>query len=112
MKGIVYLASPYSHPEAGVRGARYDIACAHAAQLMAAGECVFSPIAHSHPIAEYLDDRLVCDFDFWMAEDLPILAACSVLKVLCIDGWKESRGVQREIEFARERGIPVEYIER
>jgi len=46
-----------------------------------------------------------------MAQDLPILACASRLIVLRLDGWDRSRGVTKEIEFAAERGIPVEFID-
>lgn len=108
---VTYLASPYSHPNPAVREQRYKAACAAAARLMARGETVFSPIAHSHPIAMHLDPALVCDFRFWMAQDLPILAACSLLRVLRLDGWQESRGVGAEMRFAGMHGILTEFMD-
>lgn len=108
---MIYLASPYSHADELVREGRYREACKHAAMLMSDGEIVFSPIAHSHPIAIYLPSDKVCDFDFWMEQDLPILAACDDLYVLMLAGWEKSRGVAREIEFARQSAIPTTYIE-
>lgn len=106
---FAYLASPYSHPDPVVRVARFDAACRVAARLMRAGEPVFSPIAHSHPIERHFD--AIQDFEFWMKQDLPLLAAAGRLIVLRLDGWDLSRGVARELEFARERGIPTEFID-
>ena len=48
---MIYLASPYSHPDAVVREQRFRDVCLAAARLIRAGQIVFSPIAHSHPIA-------------------------------------------------------------
>lgn len=111
---LTYLASPYSHPDDAVRQDRFELACVAAAKLMMAGEVVFSPIAHSHSIETLGMPKLGGDipkYDFWMAQDLPILSLASKLVVLKLDGWKTSRGVWREITHAIENGIPVEYME-
>lgn len=78
---------------------------------MAGGETVFSPIAHSHPIALHLCPKLVCDFEFWMGQDLPILAMCSRMKVLRLDGWQDSRGIAAEMQFASSYGVLIEFID-
>ena len=106
---LTYLASPYSHANPLIRDARFRAACAAAAKLMLAGEAVFSPIAHSHPIEYHFDAPRA--FDFWMGQDLPILRHCSVVKVLRLEGWDQSKGVTREIEVAKAALIPVEYID-
>lgn len=107
MNGFIYLASPYSHPDPKVREQRFEQACKAAAELMAAGAIVFCPIAHSHPIGLWLPNQT---HEMWMAQDLPLLARATGLAVLQIDGWTESRGVQEEIDFALDHGIPVKYI--
>jgi hypothetical protein len=109
MSGYTYLASPYSHPDPAQRVARFDRACREAAKLMEAGEAIFCPIAHSHPIE--VASGHVGDFEFWMHQDLPILARSQKVKVLKLEGWDISRGITREIEHAHELGIPVEYLE-
>ena len=108
---FIYLASPYSHPSAAVREWRYTCALRAAAILMEI-QCVavFSPIAHSHPIAAHLPERLLMDHDFWMAQDLPMLSAATEMRVLTIPGWEDSKGVLREIGHASERGIQITYI--
>lgn len=107
---FAYLASNYSHPDPAIRHQRFIAACRAAAHLMERGIPVFAPICHSHPIAEVMNGRHL-DHEFWLAQDLPILAQATTLIVLQLDGWRESRGVAREIEFARDNGIPVEYTE-
>ncbi len=105
---ITYLASPYSHPDPAVRHRRFEEVCKVAAELMAAGEVVFCPIAHSHPID--LLGNLPQTTAFWMSMDLPLLRACDRVKVLKLDGWDISAGIRGEIEEARAVGIPVTYI--
>lgn len=106
----IYLASPYSHPDAAVREARFKAACKKAAQYASKGIAVFSPIAHSHPVADYMNEAARMDFDLWMRIDLPLLRMASELHVLCIEGWRSSRGVTREIEFATQIGIPQKQV--
>jgi hypothetical protein len=107
-KPLVYLACPYSHPDAAVRDARFRAANVAAAALMRAGHKVFSPISHTHPIAEA--GALPLGWDFWEAFDRAYLDHAGLVIVLRLDGWRESRGVTAELSIARELGIPVEYI--
>jgi hypothetical protein len=75
------------------------------------GHVVFSPIAHSHRISDFLPEGRRLDHEFWMEQDLRILGSCGLLVVLMLDGWSVSRGVAREIAHAREHGIPIIYQE-
>jgi len=104
---MIYLASPYSHPDEAIRRQRFVSACLAAGNLMDNGHVVFCPIAHSHPIAVEIGER---DHAFWMAQDLPFLALSSRLFVLQLDGWEKSKGVAEEMAFAKERGIPIEFV--
>ena len=81
-----------------------------AAQLMLEGYVVFSPIAHSHGVADHMPDSYRCDGDFWMGQDLPLLAKCDEMAVLCLNGWQESSGVCQEIAFAEQNSIPMRYL--
>lgn len=104
---MIYLASPYSHPDAAVRQRRFQAACRAAAELIRRGHVVFSPIAHSHAIAQH---GLPVDWGFWEEQDRRLLAACDELWVLMLDGWEDSRGVQAEVAIARKLGKPVGYL--
>ena len=106
---FTYLASPYTHADPAVREGRFRAACLVASKMMLVGEVTFSPIAHSHPIE--VESGVVSDGEFWKRQDEPYLMACTKLAVLMIPGWKESRGVQHEIDVATKRGIPIEYIQ-
>jgi hypothetical protein len=44
---MIYLASPYSHPDRAVREERFRGACRATAALLRSGHAVFSPIAHA-----------------------------------------------------------------
>lgn len=106
---LVYLACPYSHPDAAVREWRFRQSNLAAAQLMKAGEMIFAPISHTHPIA--VDGDLPKGWDFWERYDRAILSCCHKVIVLRLPGWAESTGVQSEIKIGQEMAIPVEYID-
>lgn len=105
---LTYLASPYSHPDPAVREARFVAVCKVAGEMMGRGHVVYSPIAHSHPIAMHCD--LPKDWLFWGKQDRTMIALCDRVVVLTIDGWQESTGVQAEIEYAKSIGKPVTYM--
>ena len=116
---MIYLASPYTilntegkseQALKNLRTRRFKTVCKKAAELMLNGEQVFCPIAHSHPI-EVNGMTEIKDGDFWLKQDFAVLAHCDQLTVYRMPGWEQSNGVRREIEFAQERGIPVEYID-
>ena len=105
----IYLATPYSHAKPTVRSARFRKINEVAARLMAAGLHVYSPISHTHPIAEAGD--LPLGWDFWEQYDRHFIEWCDQLYVYCADGWKESKGVTAEIQIAEELGKPVVFME-
>jgi nucleoside 2-deoxyribosyltransferase len=104
---MIYLASPYSHPDATVRDARFQAVCRAAAALIRAGQHVFSPIAHSHAIATY---GLPTDWAYWESAARAHLETSDEVVVLTLDGWRESIGVAAEIAIAAELGKPVRYL--
>ncbi len=106
---LIYLACPYSHKDPAVREARFTAVNKAAAQLMGKGRYVFSPISHTHPIAK--EGALPLGWDFWEGYDRVMLAACTRLIVLKLDGWETSTGVTAEIKIAKEMGLPVEYMD-
>ena len=105
---MIYLASPYSHPDQAVREQRFRDVCKVAADMMQHGEQVFSPIACSHPIAEF---GLPKDWEFWEVFDRWFIERCEEFAILTLDGWKESKGVTAETQIAKELGKPIRYIE-
>jgi hypothetical protein len=102
---LIYLASPYTHAERWGEADRYDKVARATSIMLQRGWHVFSPIVHSHPLAT----QYGCpqDGDFWMRVDSEYLRRCDELWVLRLPGWKESKGVRRELELARELDIRV-----
>lgn len=106
--GFIYVASPYTHPDPAVAQARYERVADYSAKCMLAGEFVFSPIAHHHPIAQR--HVMPTDWEFWKRIDTAMLASSVGMRVLMMPGWEKSVGVTAEIEIAKELGIPVEFV--
>jgi hypothetical protein len=104
-----YLAVPYSHKNKSTRMARFDCANIAAAHLFKLGYNVLSPISHSHPISQYMDNSN--DSAFWVSVDEYWQRHCDVLFVLKIEGWKDSAGVHREIGLAIELGQTIKFLE-
>ena len=107
---MIYLAQPYSHKSVFIRSERFEAGVHVAALLMGRGHVVISPIAHSHPI--YMrHPETGSSFDQWQELDETLIDSSEEVWVLTLDGWQESYGVGKEIEFAKRRGIPVKYID-
>lgn len=101
---LIYLASPYSGtPEQQEQ--RFNQVCRVAAALMLRGWHVYSPIAHSHWIARL--GNLPMGWEFWRGPSLAMVAVCSKLVVVTMDGWRKSVGVRAEIEMAQQLDKPV-----
>ena len=100
----IYLSAPYTiHPEACFMAVNRK-----SAELMIQGNIIFSPISHSHPIA--VQEDLPNTHEFWMLQDLPFIEFCDELYVLQLEYWEQSKGVQKEIEYATKLGKPIKYI--
>jgi len=111
---ILYIAAPYAHPEKSVREHRFRTACRAAALLMQAGVVVFSPLSHSVPISEFLEDDFLKEMtlhEFWMRQDLFLLDRCDELLILGLRDWEQSEGVREELFFALGKNKPITLIE-
>lgn len=106
---LAYLAVPYQHFDKRVMVDRFHRVNDVAAQLMREGRYIFSPISHTHPIAE--SGALPRGWDYWGEYDRIILSCCTTLIVLRLPGWERSVGVQAEIAIAKELGLNIEYLD-
>lgn len=80
------------------------------------GYIVFSPISHSHVVADHLAPELRYSQSFWMAQDLPLIEWADEVHVVCIgefgnDLIANSKGCQSELKKAQELNKPVKVIE-
>ena len=107
-KDYWYLGTPYSKYPDGIEEA-FKLACQQAALLIKAGIKVYSPIAHTHPIAIHggMDPH---DHGLWIPADLPFMRNAYGLIVLMANGWKESKGLSIEIDDFTKDGKPIVYM--
>ena len=104
----IYLAIPYSwNPDYSFKEANRI-----AAKLMNEGNLVFSPISHSHPIADYLPPELRKDSQFWLKYDLPMIDWADEVYVIDLGGnlVADSVGVSAEIRYAQKTNKPIKII--
>jgi hypothetical protein len=105
-----YLGSPYSKYPYGTEEA-FMVVCIEAGRLIRAKVPVYSPIAHTHPIAVHAKmDEL--DHTIWMPADLPMMhAARKGLIILKMESWETSYGLNEEKKFFEQTGRPIVYME-
>jgi len=105
----IYLASPYSGtPEE--QEYRFRAVSRIAGQFIQEGHIVYSPISHSHPIAQECP-RLGSDWQAWERMDREFIAWCDELWVLKLPGWDNSKGIGEEVMFATEIRKSIRFIE-
>lgn len=105
---MIYLASPYSHPDKLIVKTRFLLAEQCTAILSAAGKHVYSPIVHYHEIASKFSLRT--DFEYWQRINFDMIRRADEFYILRIEGWKESRGVTAEHELARTLFLPILFV--
>jgi len=105
---IIYLANPYTHKSKKVMRERYLKVDKAAAHLFKLGVMTYPPIALNARWTKYED--FGHSWEAWEAYDKNFLERCDGLLVLMLDGWEKSVGVQSEIDYARELGIPIGYV--
>lgn len=101
---LCYVATPYSKYPLGLEHAFRD-AARLTGELLKRGLSVYSPIAHTHPIAKYADIDLL-DHDIWLPFDAALMSKSDALIVARMDGWEESYGVGEEIKAFKAAGKP------
>lgn len=102
---LAYLATPYSKYPGSIAAAFVD-ASKLAARLMLAGVRVYSPIAHTHPLALYgnldpLDHRI------WLPFDEAMMAKADVLIVAHMVSWETSKCIAHEVEYFALANKPI-----
>src|SRR5262245_43439720 len=100
MGSIIYLGCPYTHTSPEIREDRFDKATTATAYLVAQKHVVFSPITMTHPVDVKLAGRdSTLGSEFWVQFDEAFMDCCARCVVLTLDGWRESKGIAREIEY-------------
>lgn len=102
---LIYVGTPYTRYVGGIEAAFQD-ACKLTARLLREGLKVYSPIAHTHPIAIHGGiDPL--DLSVWLPFDAAIMAKSDTMLIGKLPGWLISTGVQYEISVFSGAGKPI-----
>lgn len=105
---MIYLASPYSHPDPLIMKTRFLLAEQCTAALLQRKDWVYSPIVHCHELASKYN--LPTDFVYWQEYNVAMLRRCEELFILAIPGWRESKGVTAELTVAQMLNMPIHEI--
>lgn len=109
MSKIVYLASPYTHPDPKVREENFRKVSVLAADMNSKGIVALSPITYGHTLLEFKE--MPHDWAFWENFCISFLQHCDEIAVYKMPGWEKSKGVAEELKYAEENGINITYIE-
>jgi len=105
---LIYVGTPYTKYAAGIEAAFVD-ACKLTARLLSAGLNVYSPIAHTHPIA--IHGRLdPLDHKIWLPFDAAIMGKSDAMIVAMLPTWDSSSGVRHEIDAFVAASKPVFFM--
>jgi len=100
-----YLAAPYRDPSLSVQEFRIQKTTEVTTYLLNNNIYVFSPLTYSNSFINTVT------FQEWGEFDLHILKqTCDTLLILCLDGWKQSEGVQQEIDAAIAHKLDIKYL--
>jgi hypothetical protein len=103
-----YLASPYTHTDKVVVQERFEETEQCLAWLLGMKVWAYSPIVHCHALAT--KRSLPTDYKFWLDYNHAMILGSNGILVLCMEGWRESKGVQEEIKFARSNHLFIRHI--
>jgi hypothetical protein len=78
-------------------------------QLLHEDHVVFSPLTHSHSLC--LQGDLAYEFDYYKNQIKAFIKWCDDLFLICLPGYKESRGVNYELGLADAWKKDVVFIE-
>lgn len=112
---LIYLASPYSSKAEQVvdrlleQHSRYNEALRITAKLMNAGNYIYSPIVHCHPMA--VKFGLPTDWQYWKTYCELVVPRCDEFWIATMIDWDQSTGVLAEKKLAEEEGIPIYYLD-
>lgn len=106
---MIYLASPYSHPDQHTRNWRYQRTLTFTVKAMQAGHTIISPIVYGH----HIHKTGVDDFGFerWKELNDRLLSASDEVWVLRLLDWNQSLGVAYEIDQATKMLLPIRFVD-
>jgi len=102
---MIFLSSPYSHPNPLTRAERSRKAGKAMLMLAQEGILAVSPVFLGHSLEEKF--HTVLPYEYWIDLDLHLMSRCNSVYVLTLPGWRESKGVRQECELAVKLSLPI-----
>lgn len=106
VKQMIYLASPHTHTNSGIRDDRYKSALHCLSYFLERGFWMFSPIVHSHNLPMNQTEHTV-KWETWAEFDTETITRMDEVWLLMIPGTTESKGVKKEVEIAKLQGKKI-----
>lgn len=107
---MIYIASPYTHPEPAVRNARYVAAQAYTHELLTQAIPCFSPIVYGHQF--HLGYGAPQEMDYWQKINEHMLKHSTAVHMLLLPGWEDSAGCRYELALASHLHLDILYVVR
>lgn len=105
---LIYLATPYTKYPGGLIQA-FRAASFIAARLLVRGLKVYSPIAHTHPIAIYGNINPL-DHTIWLPFDMTMMNVSDALLIAKMESWEYSYGISEEMKIFAKAQKPIFYL--
>lgn len=106
---LAYVAAPYSAPDPIIIAARMSAFDKAIADMLTAGDVFpISPLMNHAILGKH---NIPGNWEFWQHYSRRLLARCDEIIVLDLPGWRQSTGVQGELELARSLHLPVRYLD-
>lgn len=103
---MIYVASPYSHPDPLTRKTRFLLAQDFVIHCMETMNVIpFSPIVYGHELAIKYD--IPTDAQYWLVFNTNMMRRSECMFMLKIDGWNTSKGMELELKIAKLLQIPI-----
>ena len=99
--GYWYMAGPYSDNIEE----RYQQHLNAVSVLTRAKLTIYSPIVHYHMVAQVFN--MPTNAAFWNEHNYNMILPSRGVILLCLTNWADSKGVRNELNFSRDKGVPV-----
>lgn len=107
---LVYIGVPYSSESRVIVNNRFTNVTSLAAFLMSKHINVYSPITHTHPMACNKYCALGDTYEHWRFHNEYMLSVSSAMIALLMPGWRESAGLNAEIQHMEDNKKRVWHV--
>jgi len=110
---MIYLASPYRHPDPDMVRRRVKLTSFAVIKLAQRGFPIYSPVIHGHAIdmEGRRSRRPVPSDQYWLDHGIEMLELCGEMWVLMLAGWQDSEGIKGELAACDKRRLNVLYLD-